>query len=127
MNHRCIVLTSCLAILILLATMGLSCGKGEEEEKATVTIGLISDLTGPAAPALIPISYALYDVVDYYNTEELIPGVEIKTATYDAKYDPSRDIPGWEWVRGKGAKLIYTPLPTTGESLKVFAQRIRNQ
>jgi len=121
MNHRWKrIAVSCLMILALVATLGLGCGD-EEEEGVIITIGHISDMTGPAATALIPINYALKDLAKYYNDNELIPGVTIKVIEYDARYDPSRDVPGWEWIKMKGADLGFTALPTTAETLKTFA------
>jgi hypothetical protein len=110
-------------VLALIAVLCLGCGKGPTREARVITIGLISDMTGPASSGLIPINYAVYDVVRYYNEQEPIPGVKIEVETWDSRYDPARDIPGYEWLRAKGAKLMYTPLPTSGEILKPFAER----
>lgn len=117
------IVVSCLMILIIVAALGLSCGKGGGEGKRTIVIGHLSDMTGPASAALIPINYALEDLVRYYNEQGLIPGVELKVVTYDGRYDPSRDIPGYEWVKGKGAVAITTGLPPIGVTLKPFAKR----
>jgi len=116
------VVGSCLLILGLVATLCGGCG-GEKEGTNTLVIGHISDMTGPASPALVPINYVVEDLARYYNEQNLIPGVTIKVVAYDARYDPSRDVPGWEWVRAKGAKVALTALPTTAETLKVFAER----
>ena len=53
MKHRWKrIAVSCLMMLALVATLGLGCGDDEEEEgKVTITIGHISDMTGPAATA----------------------------------------------------------------------------
>jgi len=109
----------CAMVLALVATLCLGCAEeGEEEEgKVTITIGHISDMTGPASTALVPINHAMDDIARYYNEEELIPGVELRVVHYDARYDPSRDIPGWDWVKGKGAKVAVTALPTTAQTL----------
>jgi len=114
----------CFMVLALVATLCLGCAEEEEVVgKVVITIGDVTDMTGPAATALIPIVYVLDDLVKYYNEENLIPGVELKMIHYDAKYDPSRDLPGYYWCIGKGAKVIVTPLPTTGESLIFQAER----
>jgi len=122
MNHRWKrIAASCVVVLSLVATLCVGCGE-EDEEVKTLVIGHISDMTGPASTALIPINYVVEDLARYYNEEGLIPGVSIKVVTYDARYDPSRDVPGWEWVKGKGAKVATTALPTTAETLKAFAE-----
>ena len=61
---------------------------------------------------------ALADVVKYYNDENLIPGVELEVVDYDTSYDPARFIPGYKWLKEKGADLIFTPVPGAGEILK---------
>jgi hypothetical protein len=111
-------------ILVLVAILGFGCGKkAEEGGKVTIVVGWVTDLTGPAGPALVSMQNSLEDLVRYYNEEGLITGAKLKLVTYDARYDPSRDIPGYDWCKERGAKLIMTPLPTTGETLKYFAGR----
>ena len=61
---------------------------------------------------------ALEDMVEYYNEENLIPGVELKVETYDGQWDPSRYIPGYEWLQNRSADLIWTPAPPALETLK---------
>jgi|GEM_PF-423573 len=91
--------------------------------RVTITIGELTDLTGPASPAVITLHYALDDIVNYYNQEGLIPGVKFDVVSWDNKYDPSRDVPGYEWVKEKGAELIISVIPQTGAILKPFADR----
>jgi len=112
-----------LLALVLAAMLLPGCGGGEEEGRVTIVIGEISDLTGTAAPALRTIHYALEDMSRYYNEEGLIPGVKIKVVSYDTRLNPAREVPGYEWVRGRGAKLVVSVLHTTGEILKPFAER----
>lgn len=90
----------------------------DESAKLTITIGNLSDLTGPSASAQTIINMALDDVVHYYNEENLIPGVELKVVTYDGQLDPSKDIPGYEWLRGKGADFIFSGVPGSSRTLK---------
>ncbi|NQT48993.1 MAG: ABC transporter substrate-binding protein [Chloroflexi bacterium] len=114
---------SCLMVLALVATLGVGCGENGDGDKVEIIIGHISDMTGPAATALVPINYAAKDLAKYYNDNDLIPGATIKIIEYDARYDPAWDIPGWEWVRSRGAKLGLTALPTTAETLKPYAKK----
>ncbi|MBM4463144.1 MAG: ABC transporter substrate-binding protein [Chloroflexi bacterium] len=113
---------SCFVVLALLSTLVIGCGKKNGEE-VTIVIGNLTDVTGPAASALMDITRSLDDLVRYTNEEDPIPGVKLRVVTFDTRYDPSRDIPGYDWCRDKGAKLIITPLPTTGESVKAFSDR----
>jgi hypothetical protein len=122
MNHRWKVAIGCFLALALLSMLCLGCGEKVEKENVIV-IGHITDLTGPASTALIPLKYSLDDLVRYYNENNLIPGVKLRVVTYDTRYDPSRNIPAYEWCVERGAKLITTPLAETAETLKYFADR----
>ncbi len=113
------VAVSALMVLALIATLCVGCA-GEEEGQ--IIIGHISDMTGPASTALVPINYAIEDLAKYYNENDIIPGAKIKVVTYDARYNPKYDIPGWNWVRDRGAKVAVTALPTTAETLDTRAE-----
>ena len=87
-------------------------------EDVTITVGYITDLTGPASTALVTLNMLVEDVIDYYNQGQLIPGVTIDLLAYDGQYDPSRDIPGYEWLKEQGADVILTQVPHTVATLK---------
>jgi hypothetical protein len=105
------------------AEIGIDDFLGEVREPVTITIGELSDFTGPAASALIPVHYAMQDIARYYNDEGLIPGVRIRVIAFDNRSDPARDVPGYQWVKGRGTELIIAPLSTTAEILRPFAER----
>ncbi len=120
-----------LAVLLLVLPMLAACDDGDDDKtptptttaepingSVTITIGNISDLTGPSSNPMEYINMALDDLVEYYNENNLIPGVQLKVVTYDGQMDPARDIPGYEWLRDKGADLIFTPIPATPVALK---------
>jgi PKD repeat protein len=90
-------------------------------EEVIITVGLLTDLTGPASPALMPVYYALQDLMKYINEEQPISGVKLRLFAWDTRYDASRFIPGYDWCRGKGASVILTAIPEAGEILKPFA------
>jgi len=121
MSHMCSrrVIAS-LLVLVLIAALCFGCAKKAEEEMV-ITIGEMTDLTGPASPAIISLHYALEHMVKYYNEEGLIPGVKFDIVSWDTKYDPARDLPGYDWVRERGAELIVAVPPPTGVALKSFA------
>jgi len=114
---------ACFLVLALIAVLGVGCGDDEEEGEVTITIGMLTDLTAAAAPSVVPLYYAMQDVFRYYNDEGLIPGVELKAAAYDGHLDPARDVPGYEWLRERGAELIIAVLPYQGPTLKPFAEK----
>ena len=122
MNNNWKKVIASVLVLALIATLSFGCAK-KAEKGVVITIGELTDLTGPASPAIISLHYALEDMVRYYNEEGLIPGVKIDIVSWDTKYDPSRPIPGYDWVRGKGAKLIISVEPQAGVVLKPFADK----
>ena len=94
-------------------------------EVVTITIGELTDFTGQAAPAVANITYVTQDVARYYNDQNLIPGARVKIAAYDTKFDPARELTGWEWCKAQGAEVIITLIPGTADVLKPFAERDR--
>jgi hypothetical protein len=110
-------------VLALLATFCFSCAKEEEEGKVTIIIGNMTDMTGVAAPALVPMTDALHDLVEEVNAGlapgiELPEGVELRVIDYDTAFNPSRFIPGYEWLRDKGAHVIISVFNDCAETLK---------
>ncbi len=89
------------------------------QEDVTITIGNLTDKTGASANAMSYIDMALEDAVNYYNEMDLIPGVHLETIEYDGQYDPSKDIPGYEWLKDRGADLIFTNIPAAPSTLEL--------
>ena len=91
------------------------------DKKATITIGHITDKTGFASSAMVTVDLGLADIIRYYNDNDLIPGIEVKLLEYDGQLDPSRDIPGWEWLKERGSDVIVAILPNYGPTLSPLA------
>ena len=89
-----------------------------QQEVVVITIGNLTDKTGVSSNAVSAIDKALEDLVNYTNEQNIIPGVELDIESYDGQFNPSKDIPGYEWLRGKGADLIWTPIPPSVETLQ---------
>ena len=116
--------TVILLALVLVGTLGLSCGGGEGGSgEKTITIGFMSDLTGYTSGAVYNIYYGFGDMVRYYNDEGLIPGVKLNLVTWDTNFSAARIVPGYDWLKDKGADLIVTVLGQDGDALKSFADR----
>ncbi len=90
----------------------------EPVEDITITLGCLTDMTGMAANALIPVDNALTDVARYFNENDLIPGVELEVLKYDTSYDPSKDITGYEWLKNQGADVMNTIIASAAITLK---------
>ena len=93
-------------------------GTAKPAEDVVITIGNLTDLTGPTANGVEPVNWSVKDTVKYFNDENLIPGVKLKVVEYDGQFDPSRDIPGYEWLKEKGADVIFASLPGMTITLK---------
>lgn len=135
-------MTILMGLLLVLALLG-ACGSGNNDEQdptettavtieptatatqelVKITIGNLSDLTGVSSNAMGVINMAVEDTVEYYNEQNLIPGVEIEVITYDGQFNPSYDIPGYEWLKEAGADLIFTAIPPTPVTLKPYVDK----
>jgi len=86
--------------------------------KVKITIGNHTDITGVSSNAQIVITKALKDMAAYYTDNEIIPGIEFKVESYDGQFDPAKDIPGYEWLKNKGADVMFTGVAATTVTLK---------
>jgi ABC-type branched-subunit amino acid transport system substrate-binding protein len=116
-----IATVSILIAAMLVVTPLVSCGGGGGGKK-TITIGVITDLTGAASPALVPLQTALQDLVRYVNEDDPISGVKLSLAVWDDRMDSSRDIPGYDWLKERGAQVIINPIDYVASILKPFAE-----
>ena len=80
-------------------------------EPVVITIGNLTDTSGVAAIPMTYIDLAVRDMIDYYNENNLIDGVELQLLNYDTEFNPGRFLPGYEWLKEKGADLIWNSLP----------------
>ncbi len=92
-------------------------------EPAKITIGNLTDITGPSSNALVVITTALEDLARYYNENNFIPGVELKVVSYDTQYDPNRFTTGYEWLKEHGADFIFSSVPDTPLALKSIVDK----
>jgi ABC-type branched-subunit amino acid transport system substrate-binding protein len=126
-----------LVILLLILLLLAACNGGEDTmtplaetqvdsqpaKDVVITIGNLTDMTGVAANGIAPINMALEDMADYYNRENLIPGIRLKVITYDQQFDPALDKPGYEWLKEHGADVIWVSLPGSVATLKSVVDR----
>ncbi|MCP4612414.1 MAG: ABC transporter substrate-binding protein [Planctomycetes bacterium] len=88
-------------------------------EELTITIGNITDKTGPASQALVNVDAALMDNIKYFEEQGLFPeGLTIDLIEYNTEYDPGKFITAYEWLQEQGADIIVSSVPGTGEVLK---------
>lgn len=87
-----------------------------------ITVGNLTDLTGVSSSAMETINMGLDDIVEYYNEENLIPGVELKVIDYDGQYNPEMDLYGYESLKDQGADVIFTAIPTAPIALKPYLE-----
>ncbi len=66
---------------------------------------------------MIALYDSLKDMLAYYNEQDIIPGVELQIVAYDTQSDSSRYIPGYEWLKEKGADLVFTAITSAATDL----------
>ncbi len=86
-------------------------------EDVVITIGNLTDFTGPTAVMNESVNAGLKDLVQYFNEENLIPGITLEIESFDGAMDPSKDITGYEWLKERGADLMVCSLPQYGITL----------
>lgn len=130
-NYKSLI-TGLLALLLSLSVL-VACGSSNDEEETaaatggsqeelTIKLGNLSDLTGPSSSAVQGSNdKALKDLVRYYNDENLTPGVKLEIIDYDTVLNPGKFIPGYEWLRERGADIIVTTLSPAAEVIKPLA------
>jgi len=68
------------------------------------------------------IDAALEDLVNYYNEQDLIPGVRLEVLAYDTSFDASKDIPGYKWLKERNVDLIYTSVTSAPVTLRTIIE-----
>ena len=116
------------AILLILVLAG--CGSDDNaivpteesndtlEKSITIKIGNITDMTGPGSNGMELVNLALEDAARYYNENNMIPGVKFEVIHWDGQMDPSRTIPGYEWLLQKGSDFLTTCAPGVTVTLR---------
>jgi len=120
------VITAAAISIALLAGCGgdsddstITAGQTDAPENViTIKIGNITDLTGPGANGMELVNMALEDVARYCNESNYVPGVEFEVIHWDGQMDPSRTIPGYEWLQNRGADVYVTCVPGAATTLK---------
>ncbi|MFC2027698.1 ABC transporter substrate-binding protein [Chloroflexota bacterium] len=136
MSNKTVLRILAFVLFITIATMVVGCSSDDEvsdgdavdkemssatpapSESIKITIGNHSDLTGVSSNAMILVTRSLEDMADYYNEENLIPGVELEVITYDGQYNPAYDIPGYHWLKERGADVFFTGIAPASITLK---------
>lgn len=112
---------ACFVVLVLVIIPCFGCGGGKGGQ--TITIGFLTDFTGPGGPSISKLYPVIQDLVKYYNDEQLIPDAKVRLISYDTAMDPAKYLPGYDWLKERGAKLIITSLPGGADTVKPFAER----
>jgi len=119
---------------MLMLSVFIACSSGSDENPSSatnsesvpnvvITIGNITDITGPASNAMSPINKGFDDIVRHYNDQNLIPGATLKVIHYDGQYDPAKDISGYHWLKEQGADFLFTTVGAAVESLKPLLEK----
>jgi ABC-type branched-subunit amino acid transport system substrate-binding protein len=119
MNRVVAKFMACLLALALVATLGFGCAKQKKPAgEVDLVVGYLTDLSGPVSSVMKGVVVAMNDYLTWMQENDPIPGARIKVYNYDTKYDPSRELPGYDWVLSKGAILLHVGYVTMAEDLK---------
>ncbi len=91
-------------------------------EPEVITIGNLTDTTGPSSGAIMTVDMALDDIVKYYNEEMIIPGITFEVMKFDTQLDPARYVKGYETLMDRGADIIITAVPGVATEIKSIAE-----
>jgi len=92
----------------------------EPAQEVKIIIGNLSDITGPASNVMTVVDAGVKDAIKYFTEQGLISGVELEMITYDNEYNPSKEIPGYKWLKERGSDIIIGNIPQTSITLKPF-------
>ena len=92
----------------------------EPKEDVTLTIGMSTDKSGGGAAVLAIVDDGVEDAVEYYNENNLIPGMKVKVISYDNEYDAAKEVPAYNYLKTKGADIIVGNMPNSVAVLKPF-------
>ncbi|MBI4332870.1 MAG: ABC transporter substrate-binding protein [Chloroflexi bacterium] len=123
MNHTKLVplaLFSLIAAVMVVMPLAAACRVATAPAAAaTVTVGIVSDLTGPTASGAIGDNWGIEDFFKWANETNYAPGVKFDTIFYDNRFDVGRSINGYElmktrkvqavWIQMTGAAYALTP------------------
>ena len=115
---RAVPLILIVALLVAVPLAGCAEEEAAPGEETVITVGMITDLTGPAAVAGAAIRKGLDDWFQYINEEDPIPGVELRYEIYDTRYSPGRTPLAYRWMVDKGVDIIVTLFTQDAELLK---------
>ena len=93
------------------------------QEPLVITIGNLTDATGPSSNAQAIINMSLEDILNHYNEHNVIDGVRFEIINYDTRMDDSRYLVGYEWLIENEADVIVTGVPGVAEATKERADR----
>jgi branched-chain amino acid transport system substrate-binding protein len=114
----CTILT-----VVTLVFVGMSTAEAQAVKSKTFKIGWIGDLTGPIAKESTLALNGLQDLVSYTNEQGIIPGVNLEVVPYDNKYDASRTVTGYNYLKDKGVIGISAIYSFDGRLMKPLADR----
>ncbi len=108
---------------LLFASCLIACSQDEKSpaqpsEPITVKIGYLTEMTGgiPEDPKWH--TYALSEIVAYYNEHNLIPGVQFEIVKCDTQYMIDRTLSCYEKLKSEGVDFIWSNLPWTATELR---------
>ncbi len=73
----------------------------------TITVGIVSDMTGPTASGAVWEIWGFEDIAKWANETNYVPGVNFQTVAYDNRFDVGRSMSGYELMKTRGASIVH--------------------
>ncbi len=73
----------------------------------SMTVGIVSDLTGPTASGAIGDNWGIEDYFKFANETNYVPGAKFDTIFYDNRFDVGRTLNGYELMKTRKAQAVW--------------------
>lgn len=112
-----------LSLVLIVSVPGLVGCSGDTDDRKTIVLGILDDLTGPASHSITQTIDGMRDYFRMVEEDNLLPGIRLRTITYDTRLDYSRIVPGYVWLQGQGTMIYAMNVSTHAVLLR---QRFEN-
>ncbi len=74
---------------------------------ATISVGVVSDMTGPTASGAVWEISGFQDIAKWANETNYVPGVIFDTIAYDNRFDMGRSLNAYELMKTRGVSVVH--------------------
>ena len=122
-KYRKLALVSFLIAAIMMIPLLQGCGGDGENGNGNggqkeITLGILLDFSGPAGDQGRRNESFWKDMIMYTNEVDPIPGITLKTVSFDNEYQPAKTTIGYQYFKDRDVQVILCSYPQDGEILK---------